>query len=99
MRERPLRGRDVVPEWRLRRQARARLSAAEVLGVKPAHCMHIGDRPDRDIDPANQAGWLTVLNRRTGRYHERPGQTPPAHVIHNFWDLIEIFDKSYEPAV
>jgi HAD superfamily hydrolase (TIGR01509 family) len=72
--------------------------AAEMLGVPPKNCMHIGDRPDRDIDPANQAGWITVLNRRTGRYHERPGQTPPAHVIHNFWDLIEIMEKSFEPA-
>jgi FMN phosphatase YigB (HAD superfamily) len=60
--------------------------------------MHIGDRPDRDIDPANRAGWITVLNRRSGRYHERPGQTPPAYTIHNFWDLLEIIERDFEPA-
>lgn len=69
--------------------------AAERLGVQAKECMHVGDRPDRDIDPANKAGWLTVLNRRTGRYHERPGETPPAYVIHNFWDLIEIVEREF----
>lgn len=72
--------------------------AAERLQLDGRQCMHVGDRPDRDIDPANQAGWITVLNRRTGRYHERPGVTPPAHVIHNFWDLIEIVEKDFERA-
>ena len=72
--------------------------AAQLLGIEPKYCLHVGDRPDRDIDPANQAGWITVLNRRTGRYHERPGQTPPAYVIHNFWDLIEIMEKNFQPA-
>lgn len=71
--------------------------AAEKMQVTAKQCIHIGDRPDRDIDPANKAGWFTVLNRRTGRYHERPGESPPAHVIHNFWDLIEIMEKHYEP--
>ncbi|HYG76369.1 MAG TPA: HAD family hydrolase [Planctomycetota bacterium] len=74
------------------------IRAAEQLGASPAQCMHVGDRPDRDIDPANSAGWLTVLNRRTGRYHERPGSTPPSYVIHNFWDFIEVIDKEFTPA-
>jgi putative hydrolase of the HAD superfamily len=72
--------------------------AAERCKAQPGQCMHIGDRPDRDIDPANNAGWLTVLNRRTGRYHERPGISPPAYTIHNFFDLIEIIEKEFVPA-
>jgi putative hydrolase of the HAD superfamily len=72
--------------------------AAERLKAPAKECMHIGDRPDRDIDPANRAGWITVLNRRSGRYHERPGQTPPAYTIHNFWDLLEIIERDFEPA-
>jgi putative hydrolase of the HAD superfamily len=72
------------------------LKASENFGADPKHCMHVGDRPDRDIDPANSAGWLTVLNRRSGRYHERPGATPPAHVIQNFWDFVELIEKNYE---
>jgi len=71
------------------------IRAAERMKAKPTQCMHVGDRPDRDIDPANNAGWLTVLNRRTGRYHERPGISPPAYTIHNFWDLIEIIEKEF----
>ena len=72
---------------------------AETFGVDPHTCMHVGDRPDRDIDPANAQGWITVLNRRSGRYHLKPGATPPAHAIQNFWDLIEIIEKNYEPGV
>jgi putative hydrolase of the HAD superfamily len=72
--------------------------AADKLGVAAKECMHIGDRPDRDIDPANKAGWVTVLNRRSGRYHERPGESPPAFVIHNFWDLIEIIERDFQRA-
>ena len=70
--------------------------AAERLGIAPRQCMHVGDRPDRDIDPANAAEWLTVLNRRSGRYHERPAVTPPAYVIHNFWDFLEIIERDFE---
>ena len=73
-------------------------SAAQRVNVDCAQCMHIGDRPDRDIDPANAAGWVTILNRRSGRYHERPGATPPAHTIHNFWDLLELLERDYMPA-
>jgi putative hydrolase of the HAD superfamily len=72
--------------------------AAEILNLPPKQCMHVGDRPDRDIDPANESGWITVLNRRSGRYHERPGATPPAYTIHNFWDLAELIEKEFEPA-
>jgi putative hydrolase of the HAD superfamily len=72
--------------------------AAESLGLNPERCMHVGDRPDRDVDSANQAGWITVLNCRSGRYHERPGATPPAYTIHNFWDLQELVDREFEPA-
>lgn len=71
--------------------------AAEIFSADPRHCMHVGDRPDRDIDSANTAGWITVLNRRSGRYHERPGATPPAHEIQNFWDFIELIENGYEP--
>jgi putative hydrolase of the HAD superfamily len=68
---------------------------ASRMSAAPGECMHIGDRPDRDIDPANEAGWVTVLNRRSGRYHERPGVTPPAYTIHNFYDLLEIIDRDF----
>ena len=72
--------------------------AAQTLDLQPETCMHVGDRPDRDIDPANQAGWITVLNRRSGHYHDRPGATPPAFTVHNFWDLTEVIEKGFVPA-
>ncbi|MBE7463618.1 MAG: HAD-IA family hydrolase [Planctomycetes bacterium] len=72
--------------------------SAATLGLPNERCMHVGDRPDRDIEPANKAGWLTVLNKRSGRYHERVCETPPAYIVHNFWDLVEILEKEFEPA-
>jgi putative hydrolase of the HAD superfamily len=72
--------------------------AADTVAAKAPECMHVGDRPDRDIDPANQAGWITVLNCRSGRYHQRPGITPAAYTIHNFWDLLEIIERDFQPA-
>ena len=73
-----------------------RLAAS--LHLKPEQCLHVGDRPDRDVDPANTAGWVTVLNRRSGRYHEMVGETPPAYTIHNFWDLTEVVERDFRPA-
>lgn len=75
------------------------LKAADNLGVPASECMHVGDRPDRDIDSPNKAGWITVLSRRSGRYHERPGATQPAHVIENFSDFLEIIETQYEPRL
>ena len=71
---------------------------AKTFDAPPGQCMHIGDRPDRDIDPANMAGWITVLNCRSGRYHQRACVTPPAFTMHNFWDLLELIERQFEPA-
>lgn len=71
---------------------------AQSFNVPPPQCVHVGDRPDRDIDPANEAGWITVLNCRSGRYHQRGGITPPAYTVHNFWDLLEIAGRDFQPA-
>lgn len=72
--------------------------AADTFKAQGRHCMHVGDRPDRDIDPANKAGWVTVLNRRSGKYHERPGETPAAYVIDNYWDFLELIEKNFLPV-
>ncbi len=71
------------------------IKAAESLGFKPAECMHVGDRPDTDIDPANEAGMITVLHARGGPYHSRQGRTSPAYTIHNFWDLLDILKRDF----
>jgi len=71
---------------------------AKSFNVAPGQCVHVGDRPDRDIDPANEAGWITVLNCRSGRYHQRGSITPPAYTVHNFWDFLEIADRDFQPV-
>ncbi|MCX7806199.1 MAG: HAD-IA family hydrolase [Planctomycetota bacterium] len=69
--------------------------AAESLGLKTAECMHVGDRPDTDIDPANEAGMVAVLHARGGPYHSRQGRTAPAYTVHNFWDLLDILRRDF----
>ena len=71
------------------------IKAADALGLKTAECMHVGDRPDADVDPANEAGMLTVLHARGGPYHSQPGRTAPSYTVHNFWDLLDILKRDF----
>jgi putative hydrolase of the HAD superfamily len=67
----------------------------QTLGLAPERCMYVGDNPPNDIDPANAAGLITVLNRRGGRHLEVEGKTRPAHVIHDLWELLEVLRSAY----
>lgn len=64
--------------------------AAERIGLKPEECVYVGDHPIKDVDAANEAGMITVWNRREGKHLTTRGQTEPDHVIFNFWDLLEL---------
>ena len=51
-------------------------AAARALGVAAAEVVFIGDRPDKDILGANNAGFRSV-RVRTGEYRDRPDDPPP----------------------
>ncbi len=74
------------------------LRACAKARVDPQHSMYVGDHPLNDVDAAKAAGMTTVWNRRDGRHLESMGRTVPDHVIHNFWDLLEIVDRLQPPA-
>ncbi|MBI4229796.1 MAG: TIGR02253 family HAD-type hydrolase [Planctomycetes bacterium] len=59
------------------------LRACERMGVVPGGAAYVGDHPQSDIDPANRAGLLTFLVRRTAPEGvQRPeGRTAPSHVL------------------
>ncbi len=47
-------------------------AAAEALGVAPGRCVHIGDRPDKDVAGASAARLLGAVRVRTGEYRTQP---------------------------
>jgi putative hydrolase of the HAD superfamily len=64
------------------------------LGVSPGEAAYIGDRPDRDVLGARQAGIAkTVIIRLTEPFGLAPAsaELPPDHLIHSLSDLLEIF--------
>ena len=60
------------------------------LNLRPSECVYVGDNPLMDIDPANESGMITVLVLREDRFRNIVGQSPPDHIIQNFWDLAEV---------
>lgn len=72
------------------------LRACRDISASPQECMYIGDNPAVDVDVPHSIGMRTVLSRRTGKYVRTEGQKDPDHVVHNFWDLLDIIDRQYE---
>lgn len=70
--------------------------ACSDLNLKPAHCMYVGDRASRDIDPANALGMITVHLQRGGKHAGEQGQSEPRHKIENFDQLRAILREQYE---
>lgn len=69
--------------------------ACSDLNLKPSHCMYIGDRADRDIDPPNSIGMITVHMVRDGKYAGVKGQTEPTHRVSSFRKLADILHAEY----
>lgn len=72
--------------------------ACRSIGAPPQECGFVGDNPAVDIDVPGRIGMRTFISRRGGKYENVPGRISPDHVIHNFWDLLDILEKEYEIA-
>jgi putative hydrolase of the HAD superfamily len=72
--------------------------ACRAIGAPPGECGYVGDNPAVDIDVPSRIGMITFISRRGGKYENAPGTASPGHVIHNFWDLLDILEKEYEIA-
>ena len=70
--------------------------ACRSVGAAPQECGYVGDNPLVDIDVPHRIGMRTFFSRRGGKYENIPGAVEPDHVIHNFWDLLEVLEKHYE---
>lgn len=70
--------------------------ACQAVGATPAECGYVGDNPLVDIDVPHRIGMRTFFSRRGGKYEKVAGQVEANHVIHNFWDLLDVIDREYE---
>ncbi|MBI5788114.1 MAG: HAD-IA family hydrolase [Candidatus Schekmanbacteria bacterium] len=74
-------------------------NACDSLQLPPQSCMYIGDNPLNDIDPPNEIGMITVLNRRSGKYLDVKSKTKPKYTIHDMWELLDILRRDYAAPV
>lgn len=72
------------------------MHACRSVGALPEECGYVGDNPAVDIDIPHRIGMRTFFSRRGTKYQDMPGNVEPDHVIHNFWDLLDIVEKQYE---
>jgi len=70
--------------------------ACRVLKVNPSEAVYVGDNPPLDVDVPHRIGMKTILSRRSGKYLEAKGESEPDHVVHNFWDVLEVIEQCYE---
>ena len=63
--------------------------------VKPGRAMYVGDNPVMDVDPPKEAGIVTVLVRREGKYASVEGRMKPQHEIEDFNGLDELLRDEY----
>ncbi|RMG09678.1 MAG: TIGR02253 family HAD-type hydrolase, partial [Planctomycetota bacterium] len=69
--------------------------ACSDLNLKPSCCMYVGDRMQRDIDPAKTLGMIAVHLRRGGKYAAEDGRSDPDHRIASFEELRGILCEAY----
>jgi HAD superfamily hydrolase (TIGR01549 family) len=70
------------------------LMAAERIGIQPERCAYVGDRPDRDVTAAINAGFgRTVILRDPQDNSDLPQDAHfvPNHTINNLRELLDIF--------
>jgi putative hydrolase of the HAD superfamily len=74
------------------------LRACEKIGAKPKNTMYVGDNPSSDVDIPHEIGMITVLSKRSGKHSNKESKHKPDHIIHNFWDLLDLIDTKYQIA-
>ena len=64
--------------------------AIKSVGCAPEHAVMVGDRPDKDVEPAKKAGMHTVRILR-GFFKDAPDSIKPDHTISSLMQLREIY--------
>ena len=72
------------------------LAAAKQMEIAPERCAYVGDRPDRDVAAARQAGFGQAIIIRQGQARpnlQRDAPFPPDHLITNLAQLLDLFPR------
>ncbi|RPJ24395.1 MAG: HAD family hydrolase [Chloroflexi bacterium] len=77
------------------------LEAIQRMEVAPEHCAYIGDRIDRDVAAARQAGFSKAIILRDPRQPKLDGthesDLAPDHALENLRELLDIFPPRSQP--
>ena len=77
------------------------LDATQRMGIEPDHCAYIGDRIDRDVAAARQAGFANAIILRDPRHPKaKEANIPelsPDYTIQNLRELLDIFPPHSKP--
>jgi HAD superfamily hydrolase (TIGR01549 family) len=77
------------------------LDAAQRMGIEPEHCAYIGDRVDRDVAAARQAGFSKAIILRDPRQPKivetNSPDLMPDQTIQNLHDLLRLFPPRPKP--
>lgn len=68
----------------------------ETLEVAPQEVMYVGDHPTHDIDPANEAGLITIFYQRGGKYAFEEGLSQPHATIRDMMQLVSLLREKYK---
>lgn len=68
----------------------------EILEIAPQEIMYVGDHPTHDIDPANEAGLITIFYQRGGKYAFEEGLTQPHATIRDMMQLVSLLREKYK---
>ncbi|MEW6528704.1 MAG: HAD family hydrolase [Candidatus Micrarchaeota archaeon] len=77
----------VSDDLHVQKNSKFYLKIAKKINAKPYQCAMIGDREDKDIAPAKQAGWYTIRIRREGAKHSK-GKTKANEEICSLNELL-----------
>ncbi len=73
------------------------LDATQRMGIAPENCAYIGDRIDRDVAAARQAGFSKAIILRDSSQPElaniHPSNLVPDHTLENLSELLDIFPR------
>ena len=71
------------------------LLACESVGVDPKEALYVGDNPEKDVDPAHEAGLITCLRRGEGKHASSRGQQKADFVVEDLRDLLPKLAKRF----
>ncbi len=61
--------------------------------------IYVGDHPEKDMDPANSIGMVTVQMDRGTKHSQKEGQTEPDFVISTFRELTEVLSEEFNVSI